>query len=235
MRLPILEGNTRRVFSRWIALRGSASDAAATKLLWQVAETMLPRNSPGAFNQAAMELGALVCSPKQPDCGQCPIGGMCRARVAGLQDEIPGKVSRVVYEDRTEFAMVIADPQRNKKTPRYLLRPLPEGRRWAGLWDFPRTTETSFGSVTAAECQLSEELGVKISAGMRIISVRHAVTKYRIRLHVHSARLDGSDRRPCQPWRYVSLAEMADLPMSVTGRKIAELLAEQRQTALPLR
>lgn len=225
MRLPVLEGNTQRVFSRWISLHGPASDAAANKLLWEVAETMLPRKRPGTFNQAAMELGALVCSPKQPNCGECPVGSMCGARRAGLQEEIPGRVSRVLYEDRTEFAMVVADPQSRTKTPRYLVRPLPEGRRWAGLWDFPRTTDASFDSVTAAASHLSRVMGVKISAGMRLTSLKHAVTKYRILLHVHVADLGDPTHHPREPWQYVSLADMARLPMSVTGRKIARLLA----------
>ena len=72
VRLPILEGNTQRVFSRWVAFRGSATEPPANRLLWQIAEAMLPRKHPGAFNQAAMELGALVCGPKQPDCDRCP-------------------------------------------------------------------------------------------------------------------------------------------------------------------
>ncbi len=234
VRLPVLEGNTHRVYSRWVALRGVATDSAATKLLWQIAESMLPRKSPGAFNQAAMELGALVCSPKKPDCERCPIAEMCRARIAGLQAEIPGKVSRVVYEDRTEFAMVVSEHRKPNAQPRYLLRPLGEGRRWAGLWDFPRTTEVSFDSAAAAAKQLSDELGVRISPGMRLATLKHAVTKYRISLHVHVADLDDPKRSPPRPWRYVAVSDMEKLPMSVTGRRIASMLATDRQERLPL-
>ena len=234
MRLPIVEGNTQRVFSRWIALRGPTSDSSASKLLWQVAATMLPRKNPGSFNQAAMELGALVCSPKQPDCEHCPVAGMCRARIAGLQAEIPGKVSRVAYEGRTEFAMVVSARRGKQQQLQYLLRPLPEGGRWAGLWDFPRTTETSLDSPAAAAAQLSDRLGVNISPGLRLITIRHSVTKYRISLHVHAAEINDPERVPGRPWRYKSIDEMSQLPMSVTGRKIAEMLTEDRQTRLPL-
>ena len=186
-RLPILEGNTQRVFSRWVALRAPAIDSAATKLLWEIAEGMLPRKNPGMFNQAAMELGALVCTPKNPSCEHCPVSRLCRARLAGLQEKIPGKVSRLSYEDRTEFAMVIAGRGGEQKQPTYLLRPLPAGGRWAGLWDFPRTTEASFESVVAATPHLSDLVGVAISPGPRLTTIRHAVTKYRISLHVHTA------------------------------------------------
>ncbi len=239
-RLPILEGNTQRIFSRWVAMRRPATETAATNLLWKIAEEMLPRKNPGTFNQAAMELGALVCTPKNPSCGECPVSTMCRAKLAGLQEKIPGKVSRVRYEDRTEFAMVIASRSGNQKQPKYLLRPLPEGGRWAGLWDFPRTIEASFESVTTATPHLSDLVGVSIWPGARLTTIRHAVTKYRISLHVHVAEIGDQAAaevrpwRPRRPWRFVSLSEMAQLPMSVTGRKIAELLACDRQTRLPL-
>ncbi len=78
-RLPILEGNTHRVYSRWISMRGSIGRTATTNLLWQVAETMTPRKSPGMFNQAAMELGALICTARNPNCQSCPVSQSCGA------------------------------------------------------------------------------------------------------------------------------------------------------------
>ena len=234
-KLPIVEGNTQRVFSRWVALRSPATDTSANKLLWSVAEQMLPRKQPGAFNQAAMELGALICTPRNPRCDQCPVSNYCCARKSGLEQEIPGKVSRVKYVDRTEYALVVVAKQRGKgKKAGYLLRPLPEGRRWAGLWDFPRTTQKDMKSVDSAAQLLSRELGVKIDPGLRLATIRHAVTKYRISLHVHLAHLQPESGEPGRPWRFVTLAEMADLPMSVTGRRIAVLLSKERQAHLPL-
>ena len=229
---PILEGNTQRVFSRWISLRGTPAETPNTRLLWQVAEAMLPQKDPGTFNQAAMELGALICTPKRPTCGQCPVSGVCRAYQSGLEQEIPGKVTRVAYEVRTEFAMVMVKPASGRGQPRkvidrrYLIRPLPEGGRWAGLWDFPRTTESSHASVKAAAKQLSADVGVNIHPGIRLTTIKHAVTKFRISLHVHAGELLEAQQAPGKPWRYVSLAEMADLPMSVTGRRIVKLLME---------
>jgi A/G-specific adenine glycosylase len=217
-RLPILEGNTQRVFSRWVSMRGSIGESETTKLLWQIAQEMLPTTGSGTFNQAAMELGALICTPKNPSCDQCPLGRICRARRDGLQNEIPGKVSNVRYEERIEYALLVH--QGND----YLLRPLPEGGRWAGLWDFPRTTKTSLESVELAARQLSEEIGILVEPKDRVTTIRHAVTKYRISLHVHHAILTDRRRKPPRPWDFVSIDQMANLPMSVTGRKIVSLL-----------
>lgn len=229
-RLPILEGNTQRVFSRWVSMRSPPMDSKPNRLLWEIAEAMLPRKEPGNFNQAAMELGALICTPKNPNCDQCPVRRQCRAHRDGLEQEIPGKVSKTKYEDRREFAMVIPST-RGKQTMRYLLRPLPKGGRWAGLWDFPRTTEVAVSSAEAAASELSHAVGATICSGLRLTSIRHAVTKYRISLDVHMATIEKG--RTKSPWRYVSLEEMKELPMSVSGRKIATLLAENNQPTLP--
>jgi A/G-specific adenine glycosylase len=227
-RLPILEGNTQRVFSRWISLRSPANETPANRLLWEVAETMLPTQNVGRFNQAAMELGALVCTPKQPDCPQCPIQKHCRAHADGIEEQIPGKVSNVKYEGRTEFAFVISDADANpEEHRRYLVRELPEGGRWAGLWDFPRTTESSLESPESAARELSPRLGTSMVAGEHLTTIRHAVTKYRISLHVHAAQLSHSDAI-LAPWKYVTLKELTKLPMSVTGRKICKLILAHR-------
>jgi A/G-specific adenine glycosylase len=244
-RLPILEGNTVRVFSRWVALRSPPRDNGARRLLWRIAEAMLPRQGSGSFNQAAMELGALICTPRNPKCAACPVRRCCRARLDGTQREIPGKVSTTQYEDRVESAFVIREPKRRQAAsegfaganrasgsstergaaPAYLVRPLPEGVRWAGLWDFPRLTDAcdSAGHAAAA---LTGLIGCPAIPGARLKSMKHAVTKYRITLHVHAATLGASDQRPGKPWRFTTLEDMQDLPMSVTGRKIAAMLGE---------
>ncbi len=232
-RLPILEGNTVRVFARWIALRSPGMEPASQKLLWTVAETMLPKTNAGDFNQAAMELGALVCTPKTPRCDACPIAADCHAHLLNIEADIPGKVSKVVYEDRTEYAFVIAQTAGRNAETKYLMRPIPDGARWAGLWDFPRSTEQSHSTTDAAAADISIELGTPITPAARLTTIKHAVTKYRITLAVHAATIP-LDQTPPPPWRYVSANEMTTLPLSVTGRKIAKLIADDRQRLLPL-
>lgn len=235
-KLPVLEGNTQRVYSRWIALQDSPTDTAANKLLWEFADRILPPRGSGQLNQAAMELGALVCLPKNPGCDRCPVRSHCRTAELGLQDQIPGKIKRIQYEDRTEFALILTKRKRGGVS--YLARPLPDGGRWAGLWDFPRCTESGIESVDAAADWLSGQLGATISAGPRLKTIRHAVTKYRISLHIHQANLAAGQKivTPAHDslWRWVTLDELQDLPMSVTGRKIVEFLANDNQTFLPL-
>ncbi len=231
-RVPILEGNTQRVFSRWVALRSPPTDPAANRLLWTIAETMLPperhaaARGSGAFNQAAMELGALICKPKTPRCDQCPVASLCAANRSAMQDDIPGKVTKITYENRDEFAFIIRD-----RRQRFVMRPAPAGGRWAGLWDFPRPLDPDVKNLQSALAWLRQQFGPAFAAGTCLSTIRHGVTKYRIRLTVHEATVADENPSPeprtpsvSPPWRFVSLSEMKDLPLSVTGRKIARLL-----------
>jgi len=227
-KVPILEGNTQRVFSRWAAVRGKLGEKGTTNVLWEIAEAMLPpsrqnylTSGPAVFNQAAMELGALICTPRNPKCHQCPVRSSCEAHKLGLQEKIPGKVKSIQYQDRLEFAFVIA----NETGDRYLVRPIPKQERWAGLWDFPRVTNGRFESVAAAAEFLGQELSGVVTPATSVATIKHAVTKYRIRLEVFSATLSCKAKgrwKVDHPWSFVTADELRELPMSVTGRKIAD-------------
>ncbi|GAA5510001.1 A/G-specific adenine glycosylase [Novipirellula caenicola] len=235
---PVLEGNTQRVYSRWVAMQGALSEKPTLDLLWQIATSMLPKQNgatdtavaargPGIFNQAAMELGALVCTPRAPKCDQCPVRSGCRARKLGIQETIPGKVKKIEYEDRTEFAFVIA----NRDHSQFLVRPIPAGERWAGLWDFPRLTTGETENESIAATQLHDTLSTPISVGDPLMTMKHAVTKYRIQLNVYRATVGtGASRawKPPAPWKFASLSELDELPMSMTGRKIVKELSKSR-------
>ncbi|KAA1262147.1 A/G-specific adenine glycosylase [Rubripirellula obstinata] len=229
-RFPVLEGNTQRVFSRWVALRRPPTETQSTKLLWQIAESMLPpKKGSGLFNQAAMELGALVCTPKNPNCGECPVRKHCAAHRFGKEAEIPGKLAKIKYESRREYAFVVREAGAgDDEPPRYLMRALPEGVRWSGLWDFPRTIERSIDSVEEAAVEVSVSLNQPLQIGEPLTRIKHAVTKYRIELQVHHADLpspSASQNHDSEsPWKFVTAKEMKKLPLSVTGRKIAKLL-----------
>jgi len=222
LKLPILEGNTVRVFSRWVAMREDVKSTAGTKQLWQIAEAMLPRSRSGQFNQAAMELGALVCKPVSPRCDQCPVASHCEAFRLGLQESIPGKVTKTVYEDRLEFAFVIPNIKHNA----WLVYRVPAGERWAGLWDFPRVTDGMCKTAANALDSISIATGITITPTHLLATIRHAVTRYRITLQVHQTKaLETVDFRSLDgEYRLATMDELAQLPLSVTGRKIAKLL-----------
>ncbi len=252
-RQPILEGNTIRLFSRLIGLTGDPRSANNQRRLWEFAESILPGERVGDFNQALMEVGNRVCTPQKPDCPQCPLMPHCLAFENGQQHRIPAASRKMIYEDVTEAAILIT------RRSRYLVRLCQPGQRWAGLWDFPRyriAAPLTVKSVTAAtDClkqQVFDDWGLRIELPSDYWSLKHAVTRYRIRLHVfHAIELGGRIRRSRKlkgtegdstdprilpevtakeslaagaEYRWLNQAELERLPMSVTGRKICQRL-----------
>ena len=220
-RLPVVEANTLRLYSRLIALRDPPTKAPAQRVLWEFAERVLPRSGSGKFNQAAMELGSLVCTPRDPDCTGCPLNSSCATFELGLQKEIPGKVKKIQYEDRNEVAIVVHDG------PRVLVRQCQPGERWAGLWDFPRCEVASnTDSQKAARQHLRDSFSQRVRSLKDIATIRHGVTKYRISLTVLECQISGTATCVDDSAQWLEARQIGELPLSTTGRKIANLLTK---------
>jgi A/G-specific adenine glycosylase len=224
-RQPILEANTLRVLSRLLAYEGDPRSTAGQRLLWQAAEAALPPRSSGEFNQALMELGALVCLP-QPRCLTCPVATRCAARLRNREQSIPPPARAPHVEDAHEAAVVV------RRRKRVLLVRRRDGQRWAGMWDFPRFP-LSACSGTALEAELDSGVaaaaGVRISAARKLTTLRHGVTRFRIRLDCFEAQAAAQARGKRRgDLRWAALAELESLPMSATGRKLSRMLLAER-------
>ena len=218
-RQPILEANTIRLNARLIALADDTSTAASQKWLWEFAEAILPQKDVGTFNQALMELGSAICTPKDPRCLICPVASICPTRAQGLQAEIPRPKKKTKYEALAETAIVVF------KQNRVLLRRCGEGERWQGLWDFPRfgSNDTSdhadvkeVQNMTGIECRVVNELA----------TIKHGVTKYRITLTCRRAEFVSGRIKRGQEIAWVRVADLQSYPLSVTGRKMAKLIMD---------
>jgi A/G-specific adenine glycosylase len=222
-REPILEANTLRLLSRLLAYAGDPRSTEGQRLLWAMAEIMLPRRGVGRLNQALMELGSEVCTARSPRCDACPLALLCRANQQGRQHEIPPPKTKRALEAVREAAVLV------RRRGRVLLLRWPEGRRWAGLWDFPR-----FPVDTAQPAQLHRELienvraltGVTIAPGRRIATLTHGVTRFRITLECYDAQYiaHGKKTSVLLETRWLRVAELEDYPLNSTGRKLANLM-----------
>lgn len=216
---PILEANTIRLFTRLIAYAGKPTSAAGQRRLWGVAEEVLPTKQVARFNQALMELGSLVCTPTNPKCGECPVESHCRARAEGSIESLGPTTTKLKFTEVREAAVVV------RKAGRVLLRQCAEGERWAGLWDFPRFELEAEGPLFAAD-ELAEKVasqtGIQCDPGGMITTLKHGVTRFRITLECYQAQHTGGRLR--KPTKWVALKDLADLPLSVTGRKLAKLI-----------
>jgi A/G-specific adenine glycosylase len=222
-RAPILEANTVRLLSRLIAFRGNPHSTTGQRQLWRVAEEVLPQKLVAEFNQALMELGSLVCTPSEPSCPTCPLSTVCAAFAGGLQHEIPLAKPRKVYTDRREAAVIV------RKNGSVLVRQCATDERWAGLWDFPRFTVEAEGPLFAKEeiaAKVASQTGIECAPRGLLKTMKHGVTRYRITLDCYQAAYVSGRVRSTKgaPVRWLHVGELPSLPLSTTGRRIANLI-----------
>ena len=130
-RHPILDGNVKRVLSRYHAIDGWPGSSRVARKLWQRAEQHTPQQDVARYTQAMMDLGATVCTRTKPGCDRCPLAGGCRALAAGRQDDFPGRrPKRNKPRRRTHMVLV------RQGDSVYLERRPPSGI-WGGLYSFP--------------------------------------------------------------------------------------------------
>jgi A/G-specific adenine glycosylase len=232
-RAPILEANTVRLLSRLIGLRDDPTKAAGQRLLWRTAEELLPRENVAKFNQALMELGALVCTPAEPRCEECPLAALCTAGALGLQHEIPPRKAKQELTELREVAVVV------RRGGRILMRRCGESERWAGLWDFPRFAIDAEGPLFAEQeivAKLRAQTGLTCKLGPLLKRLRHGITRYRITLDCYRAICVASGKRSAcaSEYRWIKAAGLRDLPLSTTGRTLA-LLVEKQEESLSMR
>jgi A/G-specific adenine glycosylase len=226
-RLPILEANSQRVLSRLIALQDDPRRGAGRATLWAVAASILPTQRVGEFNQALMELGALVCTSQTPACSECPLAKVCVARKQNLQVAIPLRPTQPATVDVHEVAVVI------RRGQRVLLAQRPEHGRWAGLWEFPHDSlQEGELHEQAADRVIRELTGLQAAVGTELTTVRHGVTHQRITLVCFEARYeDGRSRSSFyRQSRWTFPAELSRYPLSSPQRRLAKsLLPPARQ------
>jgi A/G-specific adenine glycosylase len=168
VRLPILDGNARRVLARYFAVAGARGERACEARLWELAERCTPDAHIAEYTQAIMDLGATVCVRRRPLCAQCPLQAGCIARRTGRQHELPA-ARRPALRPRRRAFMVVA----LEESGSVLLERRPESGVWGGLWCLPEFTTAS-----AAAAFVRDTLGVLEGATTPLAALEHAFTHF---------------------------------------------------------
>lgn len=230
-RLPIVEANTLRVLARLFGYRGDPREGEGRAWVWSAAETLLPQRKVGEFNQAMMELGALVCLPSNPRCDECPVAANCQAMAFGLQDQIPPPKKQPVVTAVNEVGVAVRDGSRV-----LLCRRPADAGRWPNMWEAPHAPIGENEDLSSAAVRITRELtGLEVEPGAEATTIRHAITRYRVTLVCMEAALRGGQFTPgfyvAADW--VSWAELDKHPVSSPQRKLmTELSRRSRQKRL---
>jgi len=226
-RAPLVDGNVIRVLARRFGLRGDPNKLPLKRALWQLAGELVPAKRPGDFNQALMELGATICTPRGPKCAECPLRAACIARRDGLVERLPELPARA-KATRVHVAAALLRAGEHV----HVVRLAPEAPRWAGLWTFPYA-EVGAGETpdAAARRAVLAGIGADVRVGARLAKVTHTITRFRIELELYEAalvqRAKGGAKRPSNVAR-VRPSELETLAMPAPHRKLARLLFEDR-------
>lgn len=258
---PLLDGNVIRVLTRIFGITTDPREKQTNARLWQLAEELVYHASRSTkhaspcshLNQSLMELGALICTPRSPQCDVCPVSRHCVARKRGLQEQLPNLCKREAATARRFIAFVV------ERDGKFLVRQRPAGVVNAHLWEFPNVEIVAADgrarpSVRAASRQLEngaqrtdaphQTSDFRITSTQPLCTIKHSITRYRITLEVWRAELASSNgalvsdparsktaarnapgRRPALQGEWHTLAHLHQLAFTSAHRKLLRALS----------
>jgi A/G-specific adenine glycosylase len=221
---PALDANGYRVLARLCAIQPPVDRSSTRRQLRDVARNLLPAGQAGAFNEALIELGALICTPRKPACEACPLGDECLALEQGLQHILPVRRPRRVPPHRDVTAAVIWQGDKVLISQRLADSML------GGLWEFPGgKCEEGETYQACLQREILEELALHIDVGAHLITFDHAYSHMHITLHAfHCQPLDGPPQAiEVADWQWIAPDELSTYPLSVADLRIAQALREE--------
>ncbi len=211
---PVVDGNVRRVLARLLD-EGTPGD----RQLWNAAGRLVKGERPGDLNQALMELGAIVCTPRAPRCGHCPLAGSCRARAAGTVAERPLPKRRPPLPVERVGVAVIEGPDG------VIVRKRPEAGRLGGMWEFPGA-ELAPGesALNAAERALTGAAALTLPVLEHLGTVPHTFTHVKVVYEAYYGTTETRRRETSADVEWVTRERLAEYALPRAQQKIASLL-----------
>ncbi len=224
-RAPIVDGNIERVLCRVFRIHGNPKDSVVQKMLWSIAGDLVPAKNPGLFNQALMEIGAEVCTPRNPQCGDCPLSRVCQAKRHGEQLSLPTRIPKKPLPIHTVVVGVIYKAGRiliDKRKPEGLL---------GGLWEFPGGKRESGESLEAALLrEVQEELAIRIRVERPLTVVDHTYSHFRVRIHAFECSWISGEPRciTCADFKWVRPGDLGRYAFPAANNKIIKVLRSRK-------
>ena len=217
----VVDGNVKRVLARLLLVEAPVNRPADHKIFKAAAAQLLDMSRPGTFNQAMMELGALICTPRRPACSDCPVKVHCRAERNGKVGEFPKRLQKSPPPEHHVAVGVVF-----KKDRVLITRRRPEGLL-GGLWEFPGG-RLKDGETPQDACvrEILEEVNLKVNIDSQLTRLRHAYTHFKIVMDVYNCRYVSGKVSLKGPTdhRWVKLDELTGFPFPKANLKFMPLL-----------
>jgi A/G-specific adenine glycosylase len=220
---PVVDGNVLRVYARFMDRKDNISKGPTRTAFFEALTPFIQgSHDPSSFNQGMMELGALVCTPKNPKCEPCPLSDTCVALKKGLTNTLPVKAKRAPVP---HYEIVVAVIWRDDK---FFVQKRSEDKMLGGLWEFPGgKQEKGETHEEGARREVLEETGWRVVGGKRIGAIKHAYSHFKITMTAFE--YDLSAEEPTVPeteseWRWIRWEERDDFTFPKANLKLFELM-----------
>lgn len=213
----VVDGNVKRVLARLFCIESPVNDTTSYKHFRETAQALLDVGAPGLHNQAVMELGALVCKPKKPLCGECPVSLECRAFQSGRVGTFPVRKARPAIPMRHFAAGLVF------RDGRLLIVRRPTDGMLGGLWEFPGGfVEKSEPPEKVCVAEIAKRTGIAVEVVGHLGTVRHAYTHFKLELDAYRCRFVGGKNKPSGPAdaRWIDPSEFGDFPFHKAAHKV---------------
>ena len=220
--VPVVDGNVIRVITRLAGLQEDSTTQQMKQTLFNRLKPLIQDHDPAVFNQALMELGALLCSPKQPQCHACPVASYCVARKQNCINKIPNRPKKKPVPHYTIGVGVI---YRDNKI---LIGKRKANQMLGGLWEFPGGKQQPPEPIVQTVIrEVKEETGLDIRCTACIAIVKHAYTHFKITVHAYRCVCDSDDEpiaHTTDALHWVDYQALDAYPFPTASRKIIRLL-----------
>lgn len=207
--VPVVDGNVLRVVARFFGLKDDISTIQTRKSFEKILEEVIPKKEARNFNQGLMELGALICTPKNPNCEKCPLMKKCVAFELKMQESLPVKTKKAKPPVKHFAAVAITN------SSGYLLQKR-HSKLLEGMYEFPMYEILPLkNSKENMEDLFSTHLNTKVNIGSEIGQVEHQYTHFKQIVHVYSAKIASENS-----FQYFSTKQVEKIPLSKVQHKI---------------
>ncbi len=222
---PVVDGNVGRVLARLFLVDTPVGTVASARALKERAEDLLDRSNPGEFNQALMELGALVCAPRSPACGLCPVSRHCGALADSVQTRYPVRRKR---RKTPEYHIAVGVV---RKDGRILITRRKDAGLLGGLWEFPGG-KVQPGETPEEACarEIAEEVSLSVEVTRFVARVDHSYSHFRVAVDVFDCRYMAGDVWLHGPtdYRWILIDETDEYPFPAVNHKIFLYLKDRK-------
>jgi A/G-specific adenine glycosylase len=208
---PILDGNVKRVLSRLFAVSGHPARGKTEGLLWKISESLIPKGRSNPFNQALMDLGSMLCTPKDPQCSFCPLRNLCRGYLSRKPERYPLRTIKKPIPHRIAVSAVI---QKNGKV---FLHQRPLKGLLGGLWEFPNwKIEEKRRLRLRLRNYVKKETGLNVEVKESIGTFKQTFSHFKLTLHVYHCQTSNSTKKG----NWISIKNLDQFAMPKIHRRI---------------